>query len=289
MGQQNQINLHTTIQQDNLVEPNLGGFFFQRSQCHCVSHLMGTSPEPPPRSPSPTHDRVLPIESTPPVQAPAKNGPIAPMTPSCGGADALKSVVDNKTRNSFAELALSGTASNKNDNNDVKEQRPPLPPRPSLLRSNEPPKSPLSTNKRPALQSKPTTAISSVDIQTVSFPDGSRGTFSTPGIDEVISGPIGGYSSPRKVSRSGSDIEDNASLLSYAPTLRANGDLESLLDDGLNAQSPAWKLLNSHAEAVGPFETIAYDDTSLMNFAHEFDEMEAVDRKGGNEGSFKMI
>jgi hypothetical protein len=73
--------------------------------------------------------------------------------------------------------------------------------------------------------------------------------------------------------------------MSYTPTLRgANGDLASLLDEGLNSQSPAWKLLTSQADSVNPFEKTEYDDLSLINFEHEFDEIEAVDSKGGNEG-----
>jgi hypothetical protein len=175
---------------------------------------------------------------------------------------------------------------------DAPEQRPPLPPRPSLLQASDPSRPPLTTSKqRPALQAKPTTAISSVDIETLSFPDGSRGTFSTPasrGVSESvsISGTSGGQSTPRKVSRNGSEFDDSTSLMSYTPTLRgANGDLASLLDEGLNSQSPAWKLLTSQADSVNPFEKIEYDDLCLINFEHEFDEIEAVDSKGGNEGA----
>jgi hypothetical protein len=72
--------------------------------------------------------------------------------------------------------------------------------------------------------------------------------------------------------------------MSYAPTLRANGDLASLLDDGLNTQSPAWRLLSTQADSINPFETVEYEDTSLVDFEHEFDEIDAVDSKGGNEG-----
>jgi len=170
---------------------------------------------------------------------------------------------------------------------EVSEERPPLPPRPSLLGAR--PNTPLSVEKRPPLQSKPTTAVSSVDIQTLSFPDGSRGTFSTPAsrsVSETVSGLSAGTSTPRsrKVSHNGSEFDDSASLMSYAPTLKANGDLASLLDEGLNSQSPAWKLLSSQADTVNPFETIESEDHALVNFDHEFDEIEAVDSKGGNEG-----
>lgn len=164
-----------------------------------------------------------------------------------------------------------------------KEQRPPLPPRPSLLKTGDKPGEALSTG------AKPTTALSSVDIQTLSFPDGSRGTFSTPASRSVsqtvsFSESTPGQSTPsRKVSRNGS-FDDGASLMSYAPTLKANGDLASLLDDGLNSQSPAWKLLSSQAESVNPFENIEFEDNALSNFEHEFDEIEALDSQSGNEG-----
>jgi hypothetical protein len=72
--------------------------------------------------------------------------------------------------------------------------------------------------------------------------------------------------------------------MSFGPTLRGNGDLSSLLDEELNTQSPAWRLLNSQADATHSDETFEYEDTSLVNFEHEFDEIEAVDSKGGNEG-----
>ncbi|KAM3070868.1 Vacuolar fusion protein mon1 [Clarireedia jacksonii] len=189
------------------------------------------------------------------------------------------------------------------DQDDVKERRPPLPPRPSLFKTTDKPKSPASSplsRRRPPLQSKPTTALSSVDIQTLSFPDGSRGTFSTPtnrAVSDTISAQF--ITSPnrgrrvsrevsraasRAVSRAGSEIDETASLMSYAPTLKANGDLASLLNDNLNVQSPAWMMLNSQADRREPFdETLEIDDGSLIDFEHEFDEIGEVDSKGGNE------
>jgi hypothetical protein len=170
------------------------------------------------------------------------------------------------------------------------EERPPLPPRPSLLQNVHQPFAPLSTPKRPALASKPTIALSSVDIQTLSFPDGSRGTFSTPAHRLVseslsVSGLSTGQSTPhRKASQNGSEFDDSTSLMSYAPTLRANGDLASLLDEGLNSQSPAWKLLSTQADSVNPFENVDYEDISLASFDQEFDQIAAVDAKEGNEG-----
>ncbi|KIN04835.1 hypothetical protein OIDMADRAFT_157219 [Oidiodendron maius Zn] len=170
--------------------------------------------------------------------------------------------------------------------NTIEEQRPPLPPRPSLLQTGNGPASPHSPSKS-ALQAKATTAISSLDIQTLSFPDGSRGTFSAPtsgSVSESLSElPEGQRTPSRNVNRNGSDLNDDASLMSIAPTLRGNGDLASFLDDELNTQSPAWRLLNSQTEAANLFEAAEFEDTSLIDFDHEFDEIEAVDSQRGNE------
>lgn len=195
--------------------------------------------------------------------------------------------VDDDTLRGAARNELDGTAvedgkEGKQTNSDAEEARPVLPPRPSLL--------PSSGRKSSAYASKPTTALSSVDIQTLSFPDGSRGTFSTPAGRSVsdtlsLSGVSGGQSTPsRKVSRNGSEVDDSASLMSYAPTLKANGDLASLLEDGLSSQSPAWRLLSTQTEDINPFEQIDFEDLSLVNFDHEFDELEAVDHNGENGG-----
>ena len=187
-----------------------------------------------------------------------------------------------------ASMTLDGDDNDPSSQQGQEEQRPPLPPRPSLLQTSNRP--PTPTDKQRALQSKATTAVSSVDIQTLSFPDGSRGTFSTltnRAVSESITGISGGQSaSSRKPSGSGSEVggDDSASLMSYAPTLRANGDLASLLDEGLNSQSPAWRLLSSQADKVDPFETVEYEDQSLVNFDHEFDAIDAVESHGGNEG-----
>lgn len=138
-----------------------------------------------------------------------------------------------------------------------------------------------STTKRPQLQSQPTTALSSIDIQTLSFPDGSRGTFSTPDAQPY---PVS-TSEFRNGARNGSDVDDSASLISCAPTSRTGGDLESLVGDGLNQNSPAWKLLSSQTDSANTFEKIDFnEDDGLSAFEREFDEVADVDSKGGNEG-----
>jgi hypothetical protein len=248
---------------------------------------MGTSTD---QGTSPSHERApVPDDTTPTATAAEENGTTMTKDGENDASQQTPLPVHTKSRDSTATITQKGYHRDDGGNHDTPEERPPLPPRPSLL--GDRPNTPLSVEKRPPLQSKPTTALSSVDIQTLSFPDGSRGTFSTPAsrsVSEAVPGLSAGTSTPRsrKVSHNGGEFDDSTSLMSYAPTLRANGDLASLLDEGLNSQSPAWKLLSSQADTVNPFETIEFEDNALVNFDHEFDEIEAVDTKGGNEGNF---
>jgi vacuolar fusion protein MON1 len=159
-----------------------------------------------------------------------------------------------------------------------KEHRPPLPPRPMILRSSDRPVT--SSTEVPQMQSQATTALSPIDIQTLSFPDGTRGTFSTISHSKPIS-----ISGSRRVSQNSSDVDDSTSLMSYAPTSRAAGDLNSLVGDRSNAHSPAWRLLSAQADSTNPFESIEYnEDDCLSTFEREFDEIPETDSKGGNEG-----
>jgi vacuolar fusion protein MON1 len=152
------------------------------------------------------------------------------------------------------------------------EQPPALPPRPIVITA----ASAASTDPK-GLQAKATTAVASVDIQTVTFPDGSRETFTTPGpIPLSTSTPIGsGYASPARASgRVGIEGDDSVSVMSFAPTLRPPGDLASLLVGEFNRKSPAWNLLHSQSASVQPFEGIkagAWD--GLEAFEQEFDDL----------------
>ncbi|GAP83533.1 putative vacuolar fusion protein mon1 [Rosellinia necatrix] len=153
---------------------------------------------------------------------------------------------------------------------EVEERPPPLPPRPSQQ----------SAPKDRPLQSKPTTAVSSMTIQTLSFPDGSRGTFSTT-VDSSAadsSAPLSteghhlssiGFHPMGGVGKQ--DTDDSMSIMSMAPTLRPPGDLESLLVGDMAKRSPAWMLLRSQSAAILPFEVIrAEQSTSFARFEQEF-------------------
>jgi hypothetical protein len=213
-------------------------------------------------SPAESHDQI--------------DGPTAPPTLPSGHATTENGIFTPMTLNGDSDASQRG-----------EDQRPPLPPRSSLLQTTNQPATPTD-RPSPALQSQATTAVSSVDIQILSFPDGSRAAFSSPASRTVSESLSGGQSTPsRKASHNGSEVgaDDSASLMSYAPTLRGSGDLASLLDEGFGSQSMSWKLLSLQTGTGDPFETVEYANILLVNFEHEFDEIEAVDSKeGANEG-----
>ncbi|KAH9909027.1 vacuolar fusion protein MON1 [Xylariomycetidae sp. FL2044] len=160
------------------------------------------------------------------------------------------------------------------------ESPPPLPPRPSQSGHIE----------RPNLLSRPTTALSSMNIQTLSFPDGSRGTFSTPANDAAAASddqpPTAAEQSLASVASKpvGSDMDDSMSVMSYAPTMRPPGDLESLLVGDVSKKSPAWVLLRSQSAAVQPFESVeAQRDSVLAEFETEFDAIPDESEKQWND------
>ncbi|KAH6845378.1 trafficking protein Mon1-domain-containing protein [Chaetomium sp. MPI-CAGE-AT-0009] len=143
---------------------------------------------------------------------------------------------------------------------------PPLPPR-QIISSDGP-------NQVAPAQAKPTTAVSSIDISTVSFPDGSRGTFSTSAPGVSFMPHASGYGTPSRDAMAGGDLADSMSVMSFAPTLRPHGDLASLVADGLNRKSRAWNMLRSQSETVQPFESIELGAPgSLTGFEREFDEI----------------
>lgn len=147
------------------------------------------------------------------------------------------------------------------------EQAPPLPPRPTSS----------SPADQPNLQAQPTTAITPLDIQTVSFPDGSRGTFSTPGTRSTSTPLSSGYASPnRKVSGPNSDVDDGASIASLAPTMRPAADMASLFVGDLSRRSLAWNMLRSQSGAAKPFERDGLQLSGPMaQFTREFDDVPA--------------
>ncbi|KAI1438028.1 vacuolar fusion protein MON1 [Xylaria sp. CBS 124048] len=172
-----------------------------------------------------------------------------------------------------------------NEDAHGEDRPPPLPPRPLQI---------SSSKDRSSLQSKPTTALTSMSIQTLSFPDGSRGTFSTtvdsPTSDAGITSPTENHSvasvgfQPIGSTRQ-QDLDDSMSIMSLAPTLRPPGDLESLLVGDVTKKSPAWMLLHSQSAAVLPFEAIrAGQDATFAGFEQEFRDIPDESDKDWNDG-----
>lgn len=148
------------------------------------------------------------------------------------------------------------------------EVPPPLPPRPCAVSN------PSVESQRTA---PATTAITPLDIQTISFPDGSRGNFST----MTAGGSSGVASASPTVSGSGtprppaSGTDDSMSIMSLAPTMRPAGDIASLMIGDFSKKSPAWNMLRSQSASVLPFEPLNMDKTTqaLSGFDHEFDAL----------------
>ncbi|KAK1754880.1 vacuolar fusion protein mon-1 [Echria macrotheca] len=154
---------------------------------------------------------------------------------------------------------------------------------------------PLPPRRKPSIegslqvapgQSRPTTALSSIDISTMSFPDGSRGTFTTTAMRSVstpMSGPSG-YGTPSRGAMGSSEdgLTDSMSVMSFAPTARPPGDLASLVAGELNRKSRAWNMLRSQSATVQPFEASrsgAVTD-SLAAFENEFDDIPDLTTQG---------
>lgn len=184
-----------------------------------------------------------------------------------------------------------------NDKSDVDFQaiiddegpRPPLPPRPrnpELLHPGGTLQGQIRS--RPKLQSTATTALSCTDVHTQSFHDGSRDRLSALTESTDSSRTLRGAGSLRgfKAWTSG-DIDDSTSVKSFAPTLEAGGDVESLLGEILRdpEETPSWKSVSAQAEESDPFDPITFEpDAGLKGFEQEFDELGEIDAKENNEG-----
>lgn len=187
-----------------------------------------------------------------------------------------------------SERALSSSAMEE-------EHRPQLPPRPTNLDLLHESRYSLGSSvrvskkpPRPRIVSTATTALSRTDIHIQSFQDGSRETFAASAQITPPTKSIGGFGSLKRFKGySGSDAGDTGSVRSYAPTLEAGGDVESLLGEVLESsqQSPAWQLLSARSEGSDPFESIKYmNDEVNAEFYREFDELRSIDAAGANEG-----
>ncbi|KAI9760817.1 MAG: hypothetical protein M4579_001447 [Chaenotheca gracillima] len=175
--------------------------------------------------------------------------------------------------------------------------RPPLPPRPKAETAKSSPGAPFTTlhrgtaSIRPQLHTSATTAVSLTDIHTQSHQEPQReaqreklARSRAPSDSGRSIRGRGGIE--RFFNRNGSETEDNASIVSYAPTLEAGGDVESLMGEvlGTDQQFPAWKFLDKHLEELDPFDIICDEDKDLsISFDREFDELGELNEDGSNE------
>ena len=204
---------------------------------------------------------------------------------SSGSPKISRTPLTQSRRSSGGAIGILSTVSERED-------KPPLPPRPSnldFLTQISTPGSSLRVPKRsvrPQLQSQATTGVSRTDIQTQSFPDGSRETYahstkSTPsGKSFRFDSPIGQLTGINI-----SEGDDSTSLRSYLPV--AGGDVESLLGDVIvnGQQSPAWRLLSSQVERDNPFDLLpCNNEEPTADFSREFDELGELHPAGDNEG-----
>ncbi|KAL2161467.1 hypothetical protein VTH06DRAFT_8029 [Thermothelomyces fergusii] len=189
-------------------------------------------------------------------------------------------------------MAPEAEADSRKEGDSSEVTSPPPSPSPS------PPPPPLPPRRKPSsdgpaqvapAQAKPTTAVSSIDISTLTFPDGSRGTFSTSGPRDGFTPGTSGYGSPSRDSAAGGgDLADAMSVMSLEPTMRPHGDLASLVAGGLNRKSRAWSMLRSQSEMVQPFESIELGAAGdLAGFETEFDEIPADRPDDARLGTWK--
>jgi hypothetical protein len=172
---------------------------------------------------------------------------------------------------------------------------PPLPPRRTILDTpNRRPQTssgsltlPRSSSgtrsgSRPPLQSKATTALSIADVHSQNHGnDSSHPT--TPTSRQInFAGLRLGHS------RHGSDGEETASVMSYAPTMEASADVESMLGDVLqDRNTPGWTPITPRKDLEE--DSLFPNDLDFDEaFEHEFDELDDITSDGLNEGATFM-
>ena len=182
------------------------------------------------------------------------------------------------------------------ENSSHKEERPPLPPRPTELTSvptNEPSTSVLKPGRvvstRPSLLSAATTAVSRTDIQTHSFQDGSQETYAATAELAPAKKSFSPYGSFRgSKSIRGSRASDAASLRSFAPTINRGSESESVFGDvfGLAQDIPTWHNLDSGNELAQVDDFYDIEERELgSDFYREFDAVETLERNPDGEGT----
>jgi hypothetical protein len=87
--------------------------------------------------------------------------------------------------------------------------------------------------------------------------------------------------------RSGSEADDSASIISFAPTLDVGGDAENLLGEVLGSQEKnVMKVLGNQFDSMSGHSDVLFSDDPQFTetFGHEFDEIDEMKADGSNEG-----
>lgn len=186
-----------------------------------------------------------------------------------------------------------GVSSSRSLSVSSETARPPLPPRPTnietqneetVLTSDPPRIAPLASKQN--LQSRATTALSLPDISSQINPDDSRETHSsTPEKAGTLHNAISRVSLSQTASRRGSEAGDTASIRSYVPGSAAAGDLESIFGDfpGLGHERAAWN--SAAVDNFDSFDLSEFEDEDTdFDFSDEFESIGELDAEGHNEG-----
>ncbi|KAL8736665.1 MAG: hypothetical protein Q9166_000031 [cf. Caloplaca sp. 2 TL-2023] len=196
-----------------------------------------------------------------------------------GNSAAVPSAIETPT----IELQAAETEAEAEDHVSSEEKPPPLPPRPARENIHEktPHVGPAGFRSphapvRPRLQASATTAVSKTDIHTQSHQDGSRETFVASKQTSPPPTSWGGWSSIRRLKIQ--DGIESASIRSYAPTLEAGGDFESLLGGFAgHEQTPGWNIFKGQLDEIGLQQNDTSEDEILYNFDQEFEEIGSLD------------
>ena len=182
---------------------------------------------------------------------------------------------------------ISDTAQDVFEHSNDETVAPPLPPRPGLIeRLDTSGAGSLRLSKRgsrPKLQSRPTTAVSLADVHTQIRRD--PNTLQSSPASRTVSRTHSFTNIKRYVSNTNSDVDDSASLKSFAPTLDARVEGESALGELIGDEaSPAWKALNAQVDRRNVFNSVlAEDDLLSVQIQHEFNDVQSANADGSNE------
>ncbi|KAK3706814.1 Vacuolar fusion protein mon1 [Vermiconidia calcicola] len=136
---------------------------------------------------------------------------------------------------------------------------------------------------RPQLQSRATTALSLADVHRNPNWLDPNSLQSSPASRAVSRKQS--FTHLGRLAGNASDADDSASLRSFAPTLDARLDGESMLGDlpGHHA-TPAWKALSASIERDDPFDAaLAEDDFLSVRIQQELTNLDSITENGSNE------